>query len=847
MSDRYPHLEDTKYPDLQNANVWAYQNNFDFKQFQDTHMHIKLISVPWDLGEVHVGLKIIPMGNVVGWNSKAERDTWLDAQQGIEWDTEYRSYHDDSTIKLPVPYEYMAYYNYIIVDYEKPPVAHTDGTGIKRFLYFIRDLKQLSLNSTQCTLQLDSWSMFINDVDISYMMMERGHYPMTMAASVEDYLAEPIKHTDYLLAPDVSYGTPSVNSEVGCINFEDEEVYYVIACTGNPSSDDWGTKDNDDWRIPSVARTRTEQDSPSYFIFAISPDDLSDFWTNVRTTVPQFACTVKAAYLISKSLCEVQSTFTFASIKCHTLRALNKRVDFGTVTKNLFDYGKYSDITKLYTSPYCYLEFTDGNGNNVKINVEDMGSDTPGAYRYLSIAYPYMSITAYLADVGNSNGEKSIKYQKLGQRNFSYNGRFWDGYWQLDIPTYAIVENNKNFFDYSTWYDRESFKIQALNSAKAGKDISDNNADASYTMTSNSADASVANTKTQNAANTVMTNYANTKVTSDYEAVRDYTLAESENDNTLTRRLANTQSQAAVQSATIGANAGYQTAQNSANAAKTTSYIDGAATVVSSTVGGFASGGQLGAAAGAITGVTNAIAGIATTGITADTTVTNASISSGAQVAAARVSANATETQAGYTTSRNDSAYMNQNTLNSLKAGYQKDYNTKNTSEQNSASLAISQKNASVAKDNASTQKTTTKDNNKTQYDTTKDNVSTQLSYQLKSSGLKQPIERGYFTGGDYQSVKPNALWCNVVTQPKDCIVQAGNEMLRYGYMWAGQVEFSTFNIMPKFSYWKVSDIWLTAKNLPDAWVDVVRNMLLHGVTVWAKPEYINNTSIFDN
>ena len=92
MSDRYPHLKDTQYPNLANSNVWQYEQNFDFEQFNDIQMHIKVCNVPWDIGEVHVGLKSIPMGNVVGWESKEERDAYLDRLQGIEWDTAYRAY-----------------------------------------------------------------------------------------------------------------------------------------------------------------------------------------------------------------------------------------------------------------------------------------------------------------------------------------------------------------------------------------------------------------------------------------------------------------------------------------------------------------------------------------------------------------------------------------------------------------------------------------------------------------------------------------------------------------------------------------------------------------------------------
>ena len=229
MSDKFPHLADSQYPNLANSNVWQYENNFDFSKFDDMQMHIKICSVPWDLGEVHVGLASIPMGNVIGWESKEQRDNYLDSLDGIEFDTHYRCYHDNETIKLPLPYEYMALHNYIIVDYSKPPVEFADGSGISRFLFFIRDLKQLSINTTQCEIKRDTWSMFINDIDFSYMQFERGHYPLAKSASVDEYLQAPVKNNDYLLTPDVSYGEPMKPNEIGYLIENDEDCYYVIA------------------------------------------------------------------------------------------------------------------------------------------------------------------------------------------------------------------------------------------------------------------------------------------------------------------------------------------------------------------------------------------------------------------------------------------------------------------------------------------------------------------------------------------------------------------------------------------------------------------------------------------
>lgn len=857
MSEKFPHLNDTKFPNLSNVNVWQYQNNFDYEKFNDIQMHIKVCSVPWDLGEVHVGMRSIPMGNVVGWESEDQRDEYLNALDGVEWDTNYRSYHDNDTIRLDIPYEYMTYFNYLIIDYSEPIVSRPDIKPIKRWLYFIRDLKQISLSTTQCEIKRDSWSMFINDVSISHMVMERGHYAMAKSATVDKYLEYPKANTDYLLTPDVSYGSPSVNTQVGMFNANGEECYYVIACNGSPNSDAWGDYQKDGWRVVAQPRKTTEQQFPSYYIFAIDYSNFDAFWDNITQQVPQFVSTVKCVYLMSKTLVEVQNEFTFVGIKCYHLKAKNGYSHIGTFDKDSFGYGRFEDVTKLYTSPYCYLELTDGEGNNIRVNIEDCHSNSVELCNYISIAYPYVSIKSYLTSVGDSVN-RDVSYFALTERSFSTRGQWWRYFWDQKIPTFAIIEGSKTNSEYSGWYSRLSNKTQTEASADAANTISRQNARLTRSMTTNSAAGAVSNTDTQNLANSNITSNANTKLDEIAKLTNDLETATIENSNTLINALANADADAKIQSASISASAGLQTAMNSANAGVATSAIGAVAGIA----GGAVSSGGIGAIGGAIGGV----ASVASSAVNAQTTVTNAQINSGAQVGTAYVGANLTTTQAEKNVSANQTRNTNQNKFNTSNAGYQKSYNSKVTSEQNAAAAAISSLNSSVAKNNALRQYigvmggtaeslgsdyanaiTIDKGSAEISKDLSYDNVATANKYSTREMWMNAPIEHGTFENGNSQAVKPIGIWCELVTQPSDCIAQAGIEMKRYGYMYDGVVDFETFNVMSKFSYWKCKDIWMIAKNLPDAFVDEIRNYLLEGVTVWADPDYIGNTSVFEN
>ena len=867
MSDRYPHLKDTQYPNIANSNVWQYEQNFDFEQFNDIQMHIKVCNVPWDIGEVHVGLKSIPMGNVVGWESKEERDAYLDGLQGIEWDTAYRAYHDGDTIKLPIPFEYLSYYNYVVIDYSKPPVANTDGSGVTRFLYFIRDLKQLSINNTQATIWRDSWSMFINDITISHMVLERGHYAMSEAAAVEQYLEKPKDNTDYLLTPDVSFGSPSKVREAGKYIINDSDVFYVIASTAHVQSDNWGEYQKDGWRIPAVPLTNTEQTSPAYSIIAIESGNVSTFWENVRTQCPQFMESVKCVYLMPMNMVESIENFQFCGVTCFKLRALNPVVEVANITKNLFGYGKYEDITKLYTAPYCHLEFTDGEGSTVKVNIEDTTSNVLQLANYVSIAYPYAGVKSYLKGIGDDI-DHTVKYCNLSERNFAYSGAWWKYVWSYDIPTFAIFIGGKTRSEYNGWYSRQSVTDQTKTNTDANYTISEQNAAISRQMAKNNAQGAKDSTATQNSANTSNTNAANTQVAANTTEDVYLTAATCGHNNETTRKLANAESQATVQSASITSGANVEVAGNEANAAKTNSVINGVAGVATGATNGFASGGQLGAAAGAISGVVSGVAGIATAGVTADMTTTNASIQANAAMSTANVAANLTTTQANITIDNNTANKNNAVTVSENKRDITKSYNTTVNANNNEAATGITSINANVTSNNAQRQYIAVMSGTASSlgkgyadsYTVDKGNGSAQLARSAavktaeqsnkgseREQWLQAPVELGSFTNGEYDVVKPAGVWCNVVTQPFDAIAQAGQQMLRYGYTYDGTVDFYSFNVMPKFAYWKVSDIWCNASTIPDAWVDDIRNLLLHGVTVWRKPEFINTTSIYDN
>ena len=71
----YNRLKDTAFPDISTVDPFASQTDFDYSRYDDWQMHIRVLSVPWDLGSVHVGQTVITgVGNVVKFIDDNDRD-----------------------------------------------------------------------------------------------------------------------------------------------------------------------------------------------------------------------------------------------------------------------------------------------------------------------------------------------------------------------------------------------------------------------------------------------------------------------------------------------------------------------------------------------------------------------------------------------------------------------------------------------------------------------------------------------------------------------------------------------------------------------------------------------------
>lgn len=822
----FPHLKDTQFPDVGNVDVYKYQNNFNYARYDTTQMHIQICSVPWDMGEAHIGNRTISgIGNVVWFETEAKRDKWFDDipdNECIRFDTKYKELHRDNQIIVPVPFDVACLFNYLVVRYEPfasrgDLIQYETENGLDKWFWFIREVEFVAPNATRLHLMNDAFQTFMYRIHINGMILERGHAPL-FETDADTYLSNPLENNSGLLAEDVNYGSePSRVTGSAAHVFNDENV-AVIACTANPTST-WGTKNADTWNTPANA-SYTVDGVPNMRMFAMRVSDLNTFLSNVEDDFPQFKQTVKGVFFAPSELLTLGASFTFAGTACNWVSTTKHSFDFLTLGKSQFGYAsEYADIAKLYTYPYAHLEVTDDSGNTDVIRIED----TDGTLKIsacLSLAYPAINIQAHILGYGSS-AENSISFANITNRSLTIGGRWYETLHTWDVPMFGIVQSSAKHYDYDTHFDRvqaETAYTNEYTSSTASASTARTNAKASAatdkTNADNSADTITDNAALQAACNTAQTSAGNTHVTSDAA------------DNI-------TQNNASVNAANGYTNASTNNQIDMQYATAAASQAANAINAVGSGIVSLASGNVGGAVSAAFSGIASGVG-------TAMATEAGVNYTS-AQAAASNAY--------NFTKGLCSNANGNDLATNAVTAANAK------CAAANTYTTGAAANSSATMKTNASNSKTTADNNADRTYNTdianagrTRSTAQSAIANGIKQAALGRPYEFGEFKNTGQATTKPIALFANVVTQTKSAIAQAGDEFLRYGYYYNKQWQFDgNWNIGKHFTYWKLADFWVRGLNIPDMYVDKLRFFLYGGVTVWRKPEDIGNVTIYEN
>lgn len=802
MADMFPHLDDTQFPRIDTVDVYQYENNFDYKRYDTLQMTLTLCNVPWDMGEVHVGQRTVTgIGNVVYFDGgKAERDAWFAAIPEGEktvFRTKFRRYHDDDLIKVPVPFDVCSKYNYCRVDYElaptaENPVEYETSGGIVRWFYFIREVKYKAVNTTELVIKRDTWQTIIYDINIPYMVLERGHAPLH-AVSADDYLTNPAEHTQYLMCEDVNYGVAG-RARGSLDHVLNGSVYACVATSADPSRADWSHN------TPATSHY-TIGGAPTCYVFACAPTALDALLDWIDANVPQLKSTVQGVFFAPSDLIRLGSGFSLCGVTgapvVYPVFQQRAQYAFPQLTTDLFGYeDKYKALAKLYTDPYAHLEITDETGNAVFVRIEDTGASIT-LEKELSLAFPSVVINGHLLGIGN-DARRALTFANVDEHTFNVGGKWYDTLRTWDVPTFAVCQDAGTYADYATYFDRIQAKLAADNtySGAVGQ------ANAVIANGAASAGAILDNAELNVTCNTAVTN------TSQVASVADTLLG-----NALNNQL-------------NAWSVGYtnETVNNEVDAAYASAAIGAAGGAAQSLVGAITS-----AASGNIIGAAGSLANGAISGVTT--------------MAQTSVAANLKSDQAAAANSYSTAKTNAQTSSNTDRNSVQVEANAANNGHHNDYITGAAANNAAVTSGNASRSGNAAINAASLERDTAYNAIDNALA----QAGLEAPKQFGTFASGANATTRPQMLSVNVVTQADGAITMAGDAFLRYGYRYDGFWQFSGFNVMPRYTYWQCSDIWVKGLSIPDLYVDEVRFFLLGGVTVWRKPEYIGSTTIYEN
>ncbi len=785
MSRNFPHIKDTDFPDVGGVDVYQYQNEFDYKRYDYSQMDIIVCSVPWDMGEAHVGNRTISgIGNVVYFADKDERREWFDDipdSQCFRWSTKMRELHRTNTIDIPLPFDIAAKYNYLVVRYrlfanDDSPVEYESDEGLREWFWFIREVEFLAPNTTRLHLLNDAWQTFIYDLDISGMILERGHAPAWQVKAA-DYLANPIGNCSNLLADDVTADNAYYNARKNAaLIFNDADTMAVIVTTANPQGS-WGSKANENWHTPSTVHW-TMQGTPAYFAFAVQPANLQTLLNECDDSIPQFLQTIKCIFFVSKTLTAYDSTnkFTFAGVTCYILGAAYKKHNVITLSKNDFAFPtKFANLAKLYTYPYSYIQLTDENGSGNIVRIEQTNGKID-VNVCVNMIYPFLSISAHPLTVGSAS-ESTLTFYNMNVRSMKIGGNWLDYLMKWDIPVFGITQDASINNDYATYFDRKQAAI-AYNNA--------------YSNVVEMADCTVDNAALQVACNNAVNAANNTCISSQTSEQVSYNNNTTVKGGNFTSACANNSIQAQDQQAAIAAAAAGASAGVSAVSSLATLDIGGA-------IGAAVQGG----------------------------------ISAGAITAQNQVAVNLESAQAAASNFYSIGMASDANSLVNGNSTAQITANNATTAAHNSLTSGTAANSAAAQIANGGRDK---------------DTAQNSVTNRVAQTALNSPLEYGTFSNGDTCTTRPMGIFANVVTLDDNAIARVGSEFLRYGYYLNRQWDFDgNWNVCDRFTYWKLSDFWVKGLNIPDMYVDKIRFFLFGGVTVWRKPEYIGNTAIDQN
>lgn len=784
----------SEFPNVDNVDVWRYKNDFDYDRYKPI-VRAKMCNVPW-CGDYD---------NVVDFEGTEARDAYLDGLTGatVSLETIVNAL-PDTAIKVPVPVTSAQLYNYLVLDLPPitsaaQPIEYAGGARVGRYLYFITGAQQLSPSSTKLFLSLDVWQTHIYGMRFDYIMLARGHAPVA-AVSAEDYLADPVNHTAYLMAPDSNYSNAIVPRASRDVVLNGGDQFAVFATSADLDLD-WGDAAHP--RVPAIAQPYT-QSAPCDFCYAVDARQLETFLKWLKTARPWFLDTVSGLFFVSRGLVSVASTRVLGGVEVHTLDAVEVSRDLVNLDIEAFGYPERARrYAKLYTYPYAQIAVTNADGEVTRIRVED----TRGYLKLnacASITIPWTSIDVHIMGIGAEDA-RVMEFNTAASRYRTYQGGWYYTVKSYGIPVWSIAQAAYDVAGYRTAYSREQAKLEA--------DTALTNATASADTAKTNADNSAANMVANNAI-AVAANSANT--------------ATSNNTATLGVIQSNANLQFSTFQDIVVSSASYQADKAALAVAATNNTAEAQASAGAQAIGLVGS-----ALTGNVGGVMSGLAGLGTTAV-------------GWSCANASNAVSQSNSTLIYeaTKDANNKKTNNTQKFNTTSTSIKNEAHTTITNTNNDASTSTTANNANLTRTNAANTRNTAVANATRSHDV----AIAGIQAAWNESGVANPVQQGTRKGGEHAATRPLLMSATIETQPDGAILQTASDFARYGYALGQEWKLERLQVMRHFTYWQCGEVWCSGEG--DALEGVqlaIKNIMISGTTVWSNPDEIGKVSIYDN
>ena len=122
------------------------------------------------------------------------------------------------------------------------------------------------------------------------------------------------------------------------------------------------------------------------------------------------------------------------------------------------------------------------------------------------------------------------------------------------------------------------------------------------------------------------------------------------------------------------------------------------------------------------------------------------------------------------------------------------------------------------------------------------------INARVQDAKLTQPTTSGQ-TGGEAFNLSVDQWGYDVKVKmvPSGAMRIIGDFWLRYGYAVNARLAPNRLQVMSHFTYWKFQEFTLMTTTIPEHYRNSIRGIFEKGVTVWSRPQDINNVYPADN